>query len=135
MLLGIDLGTSSVKAVLLDQGRAVASASRGYRVDRPRPRWAESSPDDWWQATIGAVRGVVSTRHDAVSAIGLSGQMHGVVMTDAHGDASRPAILWADQRSLPVGGLARPGRVQPPAIGQPVGGRHGGTGSAVAARP
>jgi len=102
MLLGIDLGTSSVKAVLLDQGRAVASASRGYRVDRPRPRWAESSPDDWWQATIGAVRGVVSTRHDAVSAIGLSGQMHGVVMTDAHGDASRPAILWADQRSLPA---------------------------------
>lgn len=101
MLLGIDLGTSSVKAVLLDDGAAVASASRGYRVDRPRPGWAESSPHDWWQATVGAVRDVVCGRRDAVLAIGLSGQMHGVVMTDAHGGALRPAILWADQRSLP----------------------------------
>lgn len=102
MLLGVDLGTSSVKAVLLDDGEQAASTSRRYRVDRPRPGWAESSPHDWWQATVAAVRGVVGARGHAVTAVGLSGQMHGLVMTDTHGRASRPAILWADQRSLPA---------------------------------
>ncbi len=100
MLLGIDLGTGSVKALLLaEDGRIVVEASRGYALETPQPGWAETSPEKWWQAVGAAVREVVRGRAAGVSAIGLSGQMHGVVLSGTGGQPLRPAILWADTRS------------------------------------
>lgn len=99
MLLGLDLGTLSLKALLLDmEGRVVAEASRGYRVQAPYPGWAESDPGDWWKAAGEATR-EVTQRYPQVQAIGLSGQMHGVVPCKADGTPLCRAILWADTRS------------------------------------
>jgi xylulokinase len=100
MLLGVDLGTSSVKAALLDPGGTIASeGSAPYGVSHPASGWAESNPDDWWQGACAAIRRAVDGRGGAVRAIGLSGQMHGVVLTDTAGQPVRPAILWPDTRS------------------------------------
>ncbi|GAB4459527.1 MAG: FGGY family carbohydrate kinase [Elainellaceae cyanobacterium] len=100
MLLGIDLGTSSVKALLLSADERVTSeASCSYSVNAPRPGWAESDPQDWWEATAIAVRQVVGSNASQVQAIGLSGQMHGAVVCDVVGNPLRPAMLWADGRS------------------------------------
>lgn len=100
MLLGIDLGTGSVKVLLMTvAGTVVATGSSPYAVRSPRPGWAESNPDEWWQAVAIAVRAAVGERGDQVQAIGLSGQMHGVVLCDAEGDPLYPAILWADGRA------------------------------------
>lgn len=101
MILGIDLGTSSVKAAAVDeQGEVVAHVSRTYPLDTPRPGWAEQDPGRWWQATAEAVR-ELWTRVDVgqVRAIGLSGQMHTLVLVDADGRPTRPAISWADART------------------------------------
>jgi xylulokinase len=98
MFLGIDLGTGSVKALLLDaRGQVISEASAGYLVHAPHPTWAETHTDDWWQATVKAVREVAKGRE--VEAIGLSGQMHGTVLVDKTLKVLRPAILWADTRS------------------------------------
>jgi xylulokinase len=98
--LGIDLGTGSVKAVLLDPaGRILDRASVEYAVAAPQPGWAESDPEEWWRALTSAVRQVTSGAPARVRAIGLSGQMHGLVLTGADGDALRPAMLWADSRA------------------------------------
>ena len=100
MLFGLDLGTSSVKALLLgENGEALGEGSASYPVRSPRSGWAESSPEDWWNAAVEATRAAVGQRGAEVTAIGLSGQMHGVVLTDDGGRPSRPAILWADTRS------------------------------------
>jgi xylulokinase len=100
MLLGVDLGTSSVKAVLLDpDGHIVGEGSAPYEVSRPEPGWAESAPEDWWQGAGAAIRQAITGNGDAVRAVGLSGQMHGVVLTEASGRPVRPAILWPDTRS------------------------------------
>jgi len=98
MLLGIDLGTRSVKALLLSpDGTILGEASQPYPVNAPRSGWAETDPPDWWAAIAIAVRAAV--QNHLVQAIGLSGQMHGVVLTRATGEPLRPAILWADTRS------------------------------------
>ncbi|CAA9364400.1 Putative xylulose kinase [uncultured Leptolyngbya sp.] len=103
MLLGIDLGTGSVKALLLAiDGTVIAEASHAYTVQAPQPGWAETDPAEWWQAVAIAVRTVMQDRDDRVLAIGLSGQMHGVVLTDEQGEPLHPAILWADTRSSEV---------------------------------
>ncbi|RDI94610.1 xylulokinase [Meiothermus sp. QL-1] len=100
MFLGIDLGTSSCKALLLSpEGEVLAEAQEGYAVQAPQPGWAESDPEDWWQAVGRAVRRVVERHAGEVQALGLSGQMHGVVLADAEGRPLRPAILWADTRA------------------------------------
>ncbi|RIH77743.1 Xylulose kinase [Meiothermus hypogaeus] len=100
VFLGIDLGTGSCKALLLSSdGAIVAEASQAYAVHAPKPGWAESDPPDWWQAVAKAVRAVVDGQAPQVQAIGLSGQMHGVVLVDATGNPLRPAILWADGRA------------------------------------
>jgi len=100
MYLGIDLGTGSVKASLLDGGlQAVSEASRRYTNAAPRPGWAEIDPEQWWQATVEAVRECVGDRGRDVAAIGLSGQSHGLVLVDDNGEAVRPAMLWYDGRS------------------------------------
>jgi xylulokinase len=100
MLLGLDLGTSSVKALLMEEnGDAVGEGSVPYPVRAPRPGWAESSPDEWWSAVLEATEAAVGRHGAEVAALGLSGQMHGVVITDGEGLPVRPAILWADARS------------------------------------
>lgn len=101
LYLGIDLGTSSVKAVLVDGAGAVrASASSPLEVAHPKPRWSEQDPASWWAATEAAVADVLS-QADArrVKAIGLSGQMHGATLLDKSDNILRPAILWNDGRS------------------------------------
>jgi xylulokinase len=99
-VLGIDLGTSSVKVVVcrLDGG-IVSQAGAEYEVRNDRPGWAESDPGQWWKAVRTAVRAAVSSDAPPV-AIGLSGQMHGLVPTSANGTPTRDAILWADSRSV-----------------------------------
>lgn len=101
--LGIDLGTSEVKLLLLDaQGRIVGQAGSPLQVSRPQPLWSEQSPQDWWQAAESAVRRLRETHPESwaqVRAIGLSGQMHGAVMLGVQDQVLRPAILWNDGRS------------------------------------
>ena len=104
MYLGIDLGTSGIKLLLLapDQ-RVVAEASAPLSVARPHPQWSEQDPAQWWAALSSGMQQLATTRADAlrqVRAIGLSGQMHGAVLVDAAGKVLRPAILWNDGRSM-----------------------------------
>ena len=101
MLLGLDLGTGSAKAVLVDEGgKILGEGSAPYAVRSPRPGWAESVPEDWWRACAAAVRAAVGKRGSGVRSMGLSGQMHGVVLSEAGGEPLRPAVLWADTRSI-----------------------------------
>ncbi|MGO4573541.1 xylulokinase [Microvirga sp. 2TAF3] len=101
MYLGIDLGTSGVKAVLIDEkGALVGEGTAPLTLARPRPLWSEQDPEAWWQATKIAVS-ALGARHslDAVAGIGLSGQMHGAVLLGRSGQVLRPAILWNDGRA------------------------------------
>ncbi|GER92219.1 sugar kinase [Dictyobacter vulcani] len=100
-LAGIDLGTSSVKVIILDeQGYTLGTGRKDYRVRSPHSGWAESNPEEWWQSTVAAVReAYTNAGQPTITAIGLSGQMHGVVLTNEGGKAIRPAILWADTRA------------------------------------
>ena len=99
-VLGIDLGTSSVKAVVIDlDGAVIGQATGDYAVGSPRPGWSESDPGRWLEATAGAVRVAVAAAGVQPAAIGLSGQMHGVVPTAADGRPVRPAMLWSDARA------------------------------------
>ena len=100
-LLGIDLGTSSVKAVVIDDtGRLLSTGNREYAILSPQPGRAEQSTDDWWSSTVTAVREAIGDRGRSVRAIGLSGQMHGTVLVDGSNKSIGPAIIWADQRSI-----------------------------------
>ncbi len=103
MYLGIDLGTSEVKAILLaDSGEIVASAGAPLEVQRPQPRWSEQAPLAWWEAALAAVDRLKASHPAqlaAVSGLGLSGQMHGATLLDAADEPLRPAILWNDTRS------------------------------------
>ncbi len=96
MFLGLDLGTGSVKALLLDEGGEVrGEGSAPYRVDAPLPGWAESDPQDWWTAAADAARTAIGPRGEEIEAVGLSGQMHGVVLAEDTGKPVRPAVIWA----------------------------------------
>jgi len=105
LLLGIDLGTSSLKVVLVDSAGAVrASAARAYPIDTPHPGWAEQDPQTWIDAADECIRACLSEAgvpRGSVAGLGLSGQMHTLVCLDRSGRPVRPAILWADQRSAP----------------------------------
>ena len=116
MYLGIDLGTSSVKAILVDGTQAVlASASRALAMRRPASGWSEQDPEDWLAATLAAVDAIALERPRelaATRAIGLSGQMHGAVLLDRHDAVLRPCMLWNDTRATTECGeleLAFPG--------------------------
>jgi xylulokinase len=102
MFLGIDIGTSEVKALLLsDDHRIIGSAGTALTVQRPHPGHSEQAPADWWAATqsaLGKLRAAHPTEYAAARAIGLSGQMHGAVLLDAQDRVLRPAILWNDTR-------------------------------------
>jgi xylulokinase len=100
MYLGIDIGTSSVKAVLVgEDGVLAGQASAALAVSRPRPLWSEQDPDDWWRATQDAVTALDARLRARVVAVGLSGQMHGATLLGADDRPLRPAILWNDGRS------------------------------------
>lgn len=100
MYLGLDLGTSSAKAMLLsDRGVALAQASRPYPVRHPAPDRAESDPEAWWSAVAACVQELPTALRAQVRAIGLSGQMHGAVFSDPQSRPLRPAILWLDRRA------------------------------------
>jgi xylulokinase len=100
-LLALDLGTSSVKALVVDSRcRVLGSDSASYPVDRPRGGWAEQDPGEWWRATIGAARSAhIAAGSPEIAAIGISGQMHGTVLLDGQAQPVRPAIIWEDRRS------------------------------------
>jgi xylulokinase len=104
VLLGIDLGTSGVRAVVVaPDGTLLATGRASYAISAPRPGWAEQDPEEWWRAACGAVREAVggsgiSPRE--IRAVGLSGQMHGLVTVDRAGRPVRPAIIWPDQRTV-----------------------------------
>jgi len=99
--LGIDLGTGSLKlAIIDDEGREQCATSVAYAIDTPHPGWAEIDPLVWWRALCEAASRFPDTQRSAVRAIGFSGQMHGVVLSDAHGNPVRPAMLWPDTRAL-----------------------------------
>lgn len=100
-LLGLDIGTSSAKAVLIDPtGKVVRTCAPAYEFKTPKPLWAESDPADWWRATIAACKEMVScVGAKNIAAVGLTGQMHGLVMLDKSGRVLRPCIMWNDQRT------------------------------------
>jgi xylulokinase len=103
MYLGLDLGTSSVKAMLMDgRQRIISSASAPLDVARPHPGWSEQDPADWVRATLSAVAALKASNPGelaAVRGIGLSGHMHGATLLDRHDQVIRPCILWNDTRS------------------------------------
>jgi xylulokinase len=102
-VLGIDTSTTATKAVLVDEaGTVVGIGASEYGFDTPRPTWSEQEPALWWDGTVGAIRSLLgSTGVDAstIAAVGLTGQMHGLVLLDAADRVLRPAILWNDQRT------------------------------------
>ncbi len=102
-LLGIDVGTSGTKALVIsEEGVPLGSATADYPLSTPQPGWAEQDPADWWRATAVAIRGAcerAGIAPEAISGIGLSGQMHGSVFLDDAHQVIRPAILWCDQRT------------------------------------
>src|SRR5262245_61494311 len=102
-VMGIDASTTATKAVLVDEaGEVVAVGAVEYGYEVPQPLWSEQSPELWWDGAIGAIRSVLASSGVApadVVAVGLTGQMHGLVLLDAAGEVLRPAILWNDQRT------------------------------------
>jgi xylulokinase len=99
--IGIDVGTSSVKALLIDsEGKVIRTAVPEYSFQTPKPLWAEANPTDWWEATQKAIKELVSgVKPNEIAAIGLTGQMHGMVALNNNGSVLRPCIMWNDQRS------------------------------------
>ncbi len=101
--LGIDVSTTATKALLIDQsGQVVAVASTEYPFETPRPLWSEQHPDLWWDGAQKSIRAVIQKSGvvpESIRAVGLTGQMHGLVLLDEAGQVLRPAILWNDQRT------------------------------------
>ncbi len=102
-LLGIDLGTSGTKTVLFSQdGQAVSSATVEYPMSQPQNGWAEQNPADWWNAAVATIQTVIQKsgiNAEDIAGLGISGQMHGLVMLDEKGEVLRPSIIWCDQRT------------------------------------
>ena len=101
--LGIDIGTSGTKALIMDaRGRVLATATGPHTVSSPLPSWSQQEPRQWWSATVHAVRTAISAAKidgRKIVAVGMTGQMHGLVCLDDAGKPLRPAIIWNDQRS------------------------------------
>jgi len=102
-LLGLDISTTGAKALLIDStGKVAGSATNELSLSTPRPLWSEQNPQDWWmgmQTSINQVLEAAGVTGDQVAAIGLTGQMHGLVLLDEEGRVLRPAMLWNDQRT------------------------------------
>lgn len=101
--LGIDSSTTGVKALLIDEaGQVSGVAATDLPLSTPKPLWSEQDPADWWQGTINSIRTLLSETGiagEAIAAVGLTGQMHGLTLLDEQGEVLRPAILWNDQRT------------------------------------
>jgi len=101
--LGIDTSTTSSKALLINEkGEVVAVASHPHTLQTPKPLWSEQDPREWWNAVSASIKSVLEKAGisgEGVGAVGLTGQMHGLVLLDESGDILRPAILWNDQRT------------------------------------
>ncbi len=104
-LIGIDIGTSGAKCILMDrEGTVAASSTQEYPLYTPRPGWAEQHPRDWWEAVKHGLHTILSkagVSKDDLKGVSFSGQMHGLVALDKEGGVIRPAFLWCDQRSQP----------------------------------
>jgi xylulokinase len=102
-LLGIDISTTGAKALLIDElGTVVGSATTPLELYTPRPLWSEQNPADWWEGAKRSIRHLLAlpdVNPEEISAIGLTGQMHGLVLLDSQGEILRPALLWNDQRT------------------------------------
>jgi xylulokinase len=103
VFLGIDISTTATKALLVDEtGAVVAVASSSHTLQTPKPLWSEQDPHEWWRAASISIRSVLEKAGvggERIGAVGLTGQMHGLVLLDAAGNVLRPAILWNDQRT------------------------------------
>src|SRR5262249_6467863 len=104
MWLGIDIGTGGTRALLVDDRGAAPPGLTSQHEDMRMGRrlWAEQRPQNWWEAAVAAVRGVLAQAGMAgkdVRGVGLSGQMHGLVILDAENKVTRPSLIWCDQRS------------------------------------
>ena len=99
--LGLDIGTSGVKAILVNaDGDVLGTGVTPLQLSTPHPGWAEQDPEMWWQASIVSIRIVLAACPNAtVASVGISGQMHSSVFLDAHGEVIRPALLWCDGRT------------------------------------
>ena len=100
-LLGLDISTTGAKAILIDEGgQVVATHTTPQPISTPHPLWSEQNPADWWDGIAASIRAVLDeTNHPEIAAVGLTGQMHGLVLLDAGGKVLRPSILWNDQRT------------------------------------
>ena len=101
--IGIDTSTTATKALLVDEtGKVAGVASTTYPYETPRPLWSEQDPALWWDGAIRSIRTILketSISPDRIAGVGLTGQMHGLVLVDKDGEVLRPAILWNDQRT------------------------------------
>ena len=101
MYLGLDLGTSSVKVIVIDDnGMIAAQSSRPLSISHPHPLWSEQNPNDWLNIAEKAITDLPKKIRSKIQGIGLSGQMHGAVLIDKKNQPLRPAILWNDGRSF-----------------------------------
>ncbi|HEY4430380.1 MAG TPA: FGGY family carbohydrate kinase, partial [Paenibacillus sp.] len=102
-VIGVDLGTSAVKTVLVDpQGKVAFEHSESYPLSRPQPNWSEQNPEDWVKGTLVSLRRLIEVSGvdpSQVEGLSFSGQMHGLVLVDKEGQVLRPAILWNDTRT------------------------------------
>lgn len=103
--IGIDLGTSAVKLILMDEtGNILKMVSRTYPLFFPRPGWAEQNPEDWFRETAAGIKELTADcSREEIAGIGTAGQMHGLVVLDESDKVIRPAILWNDGRNLKFG--------------------------------
>jgi len=103
LLLGIDVSTTGAKALLINtSGRVISSATSALELSTPHPLWSEQDPEDWWEGIKLSIKKALTQANangDDITAIGMTGQMHGLVLLDANGKVLRPAILWNDQRT------------------------------------
>ena len=100
MFVGIDLGTSSVKLILVDQlGKIVKTVSRSFEVNMEKASWSEQDPNQWYHQTFAALKEIIQGYEASLKGISFSGQMHGLTLLDEHDEVIRPAILWNDQRT------------------------------------
>ena len=103
VVLGIDVGTSSMKAMLLDTEKGVAAVhAKSYEVDIPRPGYAQQDPETWWSSLLEILDWLhiyYREEYEKISAVGYSGQMHGLILAGENGEPLYPAIIWLDQRA------------------------------------
>jgi len=101
--MGLDVSTTGAKALLINQeGQVISSATNPLRLSTPQPLWSEQDPHDWWEGMVQSIRQVLDQSgvgSDDIVAVGMTGQMHGLVLLDGDGEVLRPAILWNDQRT------------------------------------